>query len=76
MTFAHDDVVYSYLHALVVLHEGQNKIFLFLWVDEAVVNLVIPDHRFDVVNVEVQLKLRFKGKSPQNKRHEDEIIFP
>lgn len=44
-TFAHDDIIYSSFHALVIIDKRQDKVFLFLRINQVAVCFIIPDNR-------------------------------
>ena len=53
LTFAHNHVINSSLHALVIIDERQDEVFLFLRINQVAISFIIPDNRLQVIDVEV-----------------------
>lgn len=53
LTLSHDDIIHSMVYTLVVLDKGQHEVLLFFRINQVVVGLVVPNHRLDVIDIEV-----------------------
>jgi hypothetical protein len=53
LPFAHYYIVDTTFKTLVIVDESQDQVFLFLWIYQMAVSLVVPDNWFNIVDIEV-----------------------